>query len=103
MKDDVLNPPDLAIALHYDGKGPPRITAKGEEALAERIIALAQAHDIPLHPDAQLAGLLAKVPLGEAIPEPLYLAVAEVIAFAYLLSGRRPPGFSVDARDDAIE
>jgi flagellar biosynthesis protein len=84
-------PTPLAVALHYDGEGAPRVTAKGHEQVAEQIIALARQHDIPLQENAALAGLLARLELGEEIPEALYLAVAQVIAFAYRLSGKRPP------------
>jgi flagellar biosynthesis protein len=93
MTDIFLNRPDLAVALSYDGRNAPRVTAKGRGALAEQILALAEAHGVPLEQDPELAALLAQIPLGEEIPEALYLAVAEVIAFAYLLSGRRPPGY----------
>ena len=93
MTEILLNPPELVVALRYDGETAPRVTAKGRGALAEQILALAEKHDIPLEQDAELAALLGQIPLGEEIPEALYLAVAEVIAFAYLLSGRRPPGF----------
>ena len=93
MTDIEHNPPDLAIALNYDGENAPRLTAKGQHELARRIIDLAEEYDVPLHQDPQLAALLAQIPLGDEIPEALYRAVAEVIAFAYLLSGKRPPGF----------
>jgi flagellar biosynthesis protein len=85
---------DLAIALKYDGENAPRLTAKGRGELANRILALAQENDVPLHEDAELAALLAQIPLGDEIPESLYRAVAEVIAFAYLLSGKLPPGYA---------
>jgi len=89
MKDDVpLNPLDLAVALHYDGESPPRVTAKGRGELAERILALAEENQIPLHADPQLAKVLSRVPLGGEIPTELYVAVAEVIAFAYWLEGK---------------
>ena len=84
---------ELAIALNYDGENAPRLTAKGQDELAKRIIELAKEHDVPLHQDPQLAAVLAQIPLGEEIPEALYRAVAEVIAFAYMVSGKRPPGF----------
>ena len=93
MTDIDHNPPDLAIALNYDGENAPRLTAKGQDELARRIVELAKDHHIPLHQDPQLAALLAQIPLGEEIPEALYRAVAEIIAFAYLLSGKRPPGY----------
>jgi flagellar biosynthesis protein len=81
-----------AIALHYDGDNAPRVTAKGRGELAEAIIALAAEHGIPLHEDRQLTALLARIDLGDQIPQELYVAVAEVIAFAYLLTGRFPEG-----------
>ncbi|QSA98834.1 EscU/YscU/HrcU family type III secretion system export apparatus switch protein [Methylococcus sp. EFPC2] len=86
----VINPPDIAVALHYDGTHAPRVTAKGTGDVAEQIIRLAREHAIPLHPDPALIKVLANVPLGDEIPRELYLAVAEVIAFAYLLSGKHP-------------
>jgi len=85
--------PDLAVALLYDGTNAPRIAAKGRGALAEQILALAKQHNVPMEGDPELASLLAQIPLGEEIPEALYQAIAEVIAFAYLVSGKRPPGF----------
>ncbi len=93
MTDIDQERPDLAIALNYDGENAPRLTAKGQEELARRIVELAREHDVPLHQDPQLAALLSQIPLGEEIPEALYRAVAEVIAFAYMLSGKRPPGY----------
>jgi len=95
----VLNPPDLAIALDYDGKTAPRVTATGKGGLAERIIGLAKEHGVPLHADPALAGALAEVPLGGEIPRELYLAVAEVIAFAYYLSGKAPDGARMQGED----
>jgi len=88
MTDHEQDKPDLAIALNYDGENAPRLTAKGRGELAQRILDLAKEHDVPLHEDRDLAALLAQIPLGA-----LYRAVAEVIAFAYLLSGKRPPGY----------
>lgn len=87
------NKPTTAVALHYDGKNAPQITAKGTGELAEKIIALAKEHGIPLHEDAALINLLSKLDLGDEIPQPLYAAVAEVIAFAYILNGKMPEGF----------
>jgi len=86
----IVNPPTIAVALHYDGQTTPRVTAKGKGAVAEQIIELARQHNIPLHTDEGLASVLAKIPLGDEIPRELYLAVAEVIAFAYSLSGKTP-------------
>ncbi len=79
-----------AIALHYDGNGAPKITAKGEETEAEKIIALAKEHDIPLCDNPALIDLLAQIELGERIPNTLYQAVAHVMAFAFALKGNTP-------------
>jgi flagellar biosynthesis protein len=100
MTEIHLNKPDLVVALHYDGVNAPRVTAKGRGTLADQILAIAEAHDIPLEKDPELTELLAQIPLGDEIPQALYLAVAEVIAFAYLLSGKMPPGYEPNARED---
>lgn len=83
-------PPKRAVALHYDEKNAPRITAKGSGELADRIVALAKEHDVPLQEDSELTALLSQLELGEEIPRELYIAVAEVLAFAYMLTGRMP-------------
>lgn len=91
------NKPTTAVALHYDGKEAPRVTAKGTGELAEKIIALAKEHGIPLQEDAALISLLSKLDLGDEIPPALYTAVAEIIAFAYILNGKVPEGFEPPA------
>ena len=83
----------LAVALKYDGKNAPKVTAKGSEELAKQIIELAKKHNVPLSENKELVTLLSTLELGEEIPEILYLAVAEVIAFAYMLKGKVPEGF----------
>ena len=80
----------LAVALRYDGERAPRVTARGRDELAEQIIELAHRHGVPMQENQPLAGLLSRVELGDEIPENLYLAVAQVIAFAYHLSGKAP-------------
>lgn len=79
---------DVAVALVWEARDAPRVVAKGEEALAQEILALAREHDVPLYEDPALARLLSQLELDQEIPPPLYLAVARVIAFAYYLSGR---------------
>lgn len=80
-----------AIAIAYDGSGAPRVSATGEGKLAEQIEAVARDSDVPMVADAALSGFLAGVPLGDEIPQELYLAVAQVLVFAYSLSGKSPP------------
>jgi len=86
-----FSPPPRAVALHYDGKHAPTVIAKGSGEIARQILAIADKHKIPLREDPELLGLLAKLDLGQQIPENLYLAVAQIIAFAYYLSGKAPP------------
>jgi len=83
-------PAPLAVALQYDGDRAPRVTAKGREALAEQIMEIARQHGIPIQENQPLASVLANIELGDEIPESLYLAVAQVISFAYYLSGKVP-------------
>lgn len=83
--------PDIAISLQYDGKNAPRVTAKGEDEIARQIRALAKEHDIPLYEDVVLAQVLAQIDLGDEIPRSLYVTVAQVIAFSYLMAGRISP------------
>lgn len=77
-----------AVALVWEGSGAPIVSAKGDESLAHQIIALAKEHDVPLHEDAELARLLMLLELGEEIPPELYITIAKVIAFAYMLAGK---------------
>ena len=81
---------DIAVALQYDGENAPKVTAKGEGFTAQQILAIAEKHGVPLQNEPELARVLAQVPLGDEIPQELYIAVAEVIAFAYFISGKTP-------------
>ncbi|WP_410483289.1 EscU/YscU/HrcU family type III secretion system export apparatus switch protein [Teredinibacter sp. KSP-S5-2] len=74
-----------AVALFYDGKEAPVVSAKGEGLTAEEIIKVAQENDVPLCDNAALVELLAQLELGDSIPHSLYTAVAHIIAFAYKL------------------
>ena len=78
----------LAVALHYDRTGAPRVVAKGRGTIGEKIIELAKEHDIPIEENEVLAGALSNVELGDEIPADLYKAVAEVLIFVLRLSGR---------------
>jgi flagellar biosynthesis protein len=76
----------LAVALHYDRTGAPRVVAKGKGTIGQKIIELARAHDIPIEENEVLAGALSNVELGDEIPTELYKAVAEVLVFVLRLS-----------------
>lgn len=85
--------PHTATALHYEtGKTEaPQVVATGRGQLADRIIALAEAHDIPLVNDPALAQTLAKIELNTEIPPNLYLAVAQILAYVYRLDQELDP------------
>ena len=82
------NKDQLAVALHYDRSGAPRVVAKGRGSIGARIVEIARAHDIPVEVNEVLAGALSNVELGEEIPAELYKAVAEVLIFVLRLSRR---------------
>ncbi len=78
----------LAVALHYDRSGAPRVVSKGGGSLGQTIIEVAKANNIPIEENEVLAGALSKIELGDEIPAELYTAVAEVLVFVLRLSGR---------------
>lgn len=90
--------PKQVIALKYDGSNAPNLTAKGNDELAEEILRIAREHEVPIYENADLVRLLARLELGDAIPEALYQTVAEIIAFAWYLKGKAPAGFYSKAR-----
>jgi flagellar biosynthesis protein len=80
--------PTLAVALHYDKKGAPRVVAKGRGDIGEKIVALAREHGVPIEENEVLAGALSQVELDDEIPVELYRAVAEVLVFVLKVGGR---------------
>ena len=79
-----------AAALRYDAGADqaPRVVATGKGFIADRIIAEARAAGVPVRDDAALAEALAGLDLGGQVPEALYSAVAEALAWAYRLENR---------------
>lgn len=78
---------EKAVALNYDEEDEaPRVAAKGDGALARKIIQLAEQEDIPIYQDEELVELLYGLDLDEQIPPSLYEVVAEVFAFVYRLN-----------------
>ncbi len=78
----------VAIALEYDGSSAPRVTAKGQGEIAERIIETARDAGVPIEENALLTQALSSVELDDHIPEDLYKAVAQVIGFVLKLRSR---------------
>jgi len=81
---------EFAVSLEYEGTGAPKVTAKGQGFIAQEIIETAKLHNIPIQQDPELVGLLSQVKLNQEIPEQLYEAVAQVLIFAYQISGNSP-------------
>ena len=86
-----------AAALGYDSETDeaPRLLAKGAGELADRIIALAREHGIPIREDRDLVAVLARLDLDQEIPPELYKAVAELLAFVYRVNSRWKETFPV--------
>lgn len=83
----------IAVSLHYDGSNAPTVSAKGEGGVAAKILALAEENDVPIYQDTQLLQLLSRVDLDSEVPPFMYVAVAEIIAFAYRLKGQVPKNY----------
>ena len=79
----ITNPTHYAVALDYQrGMSAPVVVAKGQGHLAVRIKAIAAEHGVPMVENVQLArALYSSAEVGEAIPGPLFEAVAEVLAY----------------------
>ncbi len=87
----VTNPTHLAVALRWDEEqmSAPTVVAKGQDLLAERIKTVARDSKVPVVERKELAqALYAAVEVGSEIPEKLYYAVAEVLAFVLRKKGR---------------
>lgn len=81
---------EVAVALVYKpgGHDAPRVVAKGEKALARRIIEIARENGIAIERDADLAQLLSAVDLDREIPAEAFAAVAEILGYLYRVNGR---------------
>lgn len=87
----ITNPTHYAVAIKYDDKNDraPKVVAKGQNLVALRIIEIARSHYIAIFQDPPLSRLLYNtIDIGEEIPENLYKAIAEVLAFVYNLKKR---------------
>ncbi|MBB1440948.1 EscU/YscU/HrcU family type III secretion system export apparatus switch protein [Shewanella sp. SG41-4] len=89
MKDDSTKI-QQAVALSFDGKSAPKITATGKDLVAEEIILIAREAGIHIHQDPHLSEFLQLLELGDEVPKELYLLIAELIAFVYMLDGKFP-------------
>ena len=81
-----------AVSLQYNRGSDrvPKVTAKGQGWVAEKIMAIAQEQNIPIKKDKDLMELLEKIDVGQEIPEELYKIVAELLAWVYELNKEYP-------------
>jgi flagellar biosynthetic protein FlhB len=86
-KADVIitNPTHLSVALRYDrGRmDAPQVIAKGADNVAMRIREIARENNVPLVENKPVARALFKVDIGKQVPDDLFKAVAEILAYVY--------------------
>jgi flagellar biosynthetic protein FlhB len=88
----VTNPTHFAVALRYRGDemGAPKVIAKGQDLIAQRIKQIAREHNVPVVENKPLArALYAAVDVDQEIPYDLFQGVAQILAYIYSLK-RRP-------------
>jgi flagellar biosynthetic protein FlhB len=87
----ITNPTHLSIAIRYEqGKmDAPVVVAKGADHLAMKIRELARENDVPLVENIPVARALYKVDIGGVVPEQMFKAVAEILAYVYSLKRRK--------------
>ncbi|WP_411991715.1 flagellar biosynthesis protein FlhB [Agarivorans sp. DSG3-1] len=95
----VTNPTHFSVALQYDkeGSGAPKVVAKGVDEVAMKIREIARHYEVPImEAPALTRSLYHTTKIGHDIPEGLYVAVAQILAFVFQLEqyrkgkGKRP-------------
>ena len=90
MSEQEQTPQTQAVALSYQKDDLPGVIAKGKGMTAQKIIDIAKQAEIPIHQDAVLSNTLSQLTLNQPIPKELFMAVAQVLVFAYSLTGKTP-------------
>ncbi|MCP5063258.1 MAG: flagellar biosynthesis protein FlhB [Ignavibacteriae bacterium] len=88
----ITNPTHFAVALKYDmgNTSAPKVVAKGMDHMAQKIKAIAKENGVPLHEDVQLARTLYKTcDVGQEIPDDLFKAVAQILAYIFKLKNEK--------------
>jgi flagellar biosynthetic protein FlhB len=87
----ITNPTHFAVALRYDSSqmNAPTVIAKGMDYIALKIKEVAKENQVVMMENKPLAqALYHQVEIGESVPEDLFQAVAEVLAYVYRLKGK---------------
>jgi flagellar biosynthesis protein len=78
------------IGLTYDGSSAPFVTQRATGSIAEQILSLANEQGMYIHQDPELLERLAVLQDGDPIPPALFVVIAEILAYSYLLQGKTP-------------
>jgi len=99
----ITNPTHYAVALKYDSHrmAAPELVAKGSDLMASQIRAIAKEHDIPIVSAPPLArAIFYSTKLEQAIPEGLYRAVAQILAYIFQL--KQSEGYDRAAPSESV-
>jgi len=83
-------PYQQAVALEYGKNKAPVVTAKGENELAQRIVAEAKRQGVYVAEDPRLLAMLSRLDVGQEIPPEMFTAVAVILSWVYWLRGMQP-------------
>lgn len=88
MKKKSIAERKYAVSLEYNSQKnkAPRVTAKGQGPIAEKIISLASQHNIPIKEDPDLVQVLSQVDINQEVPPSVYKVVAELLTFVYQIN-----------------
>ncbi len=102
MTEEQKPPSTKAVALGYKRgeDAAPRVLARGQGEVAERIVALALAHDVKVREDGDLVQILETCDLDETIPTEAFAAVAEILAYVYMANNRMREARQLQQRRD---
>ncbi len=78
------------IGLTYDGETTPQVSQRASGSVAEQILALAEEQGLYIHQDPELLERLAVLQDGDPIPPALFVIIAEILAYSYVLQGQMP-------------
>lgn len=89
-EEEKPQPKQQAIALSYqqESLSAPKVVAKGSGYIAEKILAAAKQHSVPIYKNKTLVSMLMAVELDREIPPELFQAVAEILAYIYRVDER---------------
>ena len=88
----IRNPTHFAVALRYkpERDAAPIVLAKGQDAIALRIVQIAEENQVAVMENVPLArALYAQTELNQEIPPALYAAVAEVLVYIFRLNEKK--------------